>query len=83
MPLINVEMNWLFSMWSNLYLSVITVRFGTDVTPGDVVQVNATYDAVRGCYTVDHSDPDSSIVIHPDTLISGTTVASSITCIRK
>lgn len=54
-----------------------------DVTPGDVVQVNAVYDVLNGCYIVDHTDPDSSIVINPDTLISGTSVANSIACIRK
>ena len=47
------------------------------------MQVNAVYDVVNGCYLVDHTDPDSSIVINPDTLISGTSVANSIACTRK
>ena len=47
------------------------------------MQVNAVFDLVKCCYLVDSADPDSSVVVHPDTLISGTAVANSITCTRK
>ena len=54
-----------------------------DISPGDIVQVNADYDSDVGCFTVDNAHEESSIVVHPDCLISGTSVASSIICARK
>ena len=54
-----------------------------DVSPGDVLQVNADYDADNECFVVDNSREDSSVIVHPDCLISGTNVADSITCARK
>ena len=54
-----------------------------DISPGDVVQVNADYDDDRGCLIVDNFHEESSIIVHPDCLISGTSVANSITCARK
>ena len=54
-----------------------------DISPGDVVQVNADYDNDRGCFIVDNSHEESSIIVYPDCLISGTSVANSITCARK
>lgn len=65
-----------------IYTFLLIVRLRTDVTPGDIVQVNAEYNLCEGCYIVDSSS-DASIVVNPDTLISGTSIASSITCTRK
>lgn len=62
------------------------IRLNVDVNPGDMVQVNADYDNDRGCFVIDNSqeeEKESSIIVHPDCLISGTSVANSITCTRK
>ena len=59
------------------------LRLNVDISPGDMVQVNADYDSDKGCFTVDNAHEESSVVIHPDCLISGTSVATSINCARK
>ena len=63
-------------------------RLNVDISPGDMVQVNADYDNDRGCFVIDNSQEEeegkeSSIIVHPDCLVSGTSVANSITCTRK
>lgn len=57
-------------------------RLNTDVSPGDVVQVNAQFDEARGCYVIDNTSP-ASVIVNPDQLISGTTVATGVTCARR
>ena len=59
-----------------------THRLQTDVSPGDVVQVNATFDHEKGGYVVGNID-GGSVIVDPDQLISGTTVANSISCVRR
>ena len=59
----------------------LTCRLQTDVSPGDVVQVNAPFNAARGCCVIDNGW--GSLIVDPDQLISGTTVANSITCVRR
>ena len=48
-----------------------------------MVQLNADYDKTNSCYTVDNTAQFSSIVVNPDILISGTSVANSISCVRR
>ncbi len=57
-------------------------RLETDISPGDMVQVNAQFDETRGCYVVDNAGP-GSVIVNPDQLISGTTVAAGVTCARR
>lgn len=59
----------------------LTCRLQTDVSPGDVVQVNAPFDTARGGCVIDNGR--GSLIVDPDQLISGTTVANSITCVRR
>ena len=63
-------------------LFIVVVRLAMEVVPGDVVRVNAAYDIDQGCYVVDNSS-DASITVNPDILISGTSIANSITCTRR
>ena len=58
-------------------------RLNLDVSPGDVVQVNADFDADKECFVVDNCHEESSVILYPDCLVSGTSVANSITCARK
>ncbi len=69
----------LFLTKSNMLCIFCTIRFSTNVNPGDVVQVNLS----KGSNVVGNDDPDSSIIVHPNTLVSATSVANSITCTRK
>ena len=55
------------------------IRFSTSVNPGDIVQLNLS----KPCSVVDNDSPDSSIIVHPNTLISVTSVANSIACTRR
>ena len=71
------------SVICSIIISMLCCRSNTNVTPGDVVQVNASFDVNNGCYVVGNAAEDSSIVVDPDTLISVTSVANSITCPRK
>ena len=50
------------------------------MVPGDLVRVNGCYDCTEGCYIV---DSEGSMIVYPDTLVSGTAVANSIVCTRK
>ena len=59
----------------------LTCRLQTDVSPGDVVQVNAPIDTASSGYVV--SNGGGSLIVDPDQLISGTTVANSISCVRR
>ena len=61
---------------------ISSFRLGTDVVPGDIVQVNATYNVAKDCYIVD-STPDVSIIVQPDTLLTASSISNSFACIRK
>ena len=53
----------------------------TDVKIGDVVNVLADYDTQSEAWTVD--DINGMIIVDPDHLISGTSIVSSLFCMRK
>ncbi|KAL5457050.1 hypothetical protein EMCRGX_G034285 [Ephydatia muelleri] len=52
------------------------------ILPGDIVQVNSELDPQTGCYIVDNHS-SSSVIVNPDLLVSGTTIATSTGCLRK
>lgn len=62
------------------YLRDLWVR--TVVLPGDIVQVNSQLDTQTGCFVVDNHS-DCSLIVNPDLLLSGTTIANSTVCLRK
>ena len=53
----------------------------TEVKSGDVVNVLADYDAEAEAFVLD--DLNGLLVLHPDFLISGTSVVSTLFCMRK
>lgn len=53
----------------------------TEVKRGDVVNVLADYDGEAGAFVLD--DLNGLLVLHPDFLISGTSVVSTLFCMRK
>lgn len=55
--------------------------YETDVSQGDVVSLKAVFNKDRDLYII--SNEIGMIVLHPDLLISGTSVAGSIFCARK
>ncbi len=58
-------------------------RIGTDVQQGDIIQLNVEHNQSNSFFIIDNASPLNSIVISPDTLISATSVANSITCVRR
>ena len=61
------------------------LRVHSPVSPGDVVQVNPPpeWNGDRASCCVIDGRNEGSVVVHPDTLISGTSVATSVTCVRR
>ncbi len=51
------------------------------VVSGDLVRVNCCYDSKEDCYVVGNTG--GSLILYPDTLVSSTAVANSITCTRR
>ncbi|KAK3727809.1 hypothetical protein QZH41_008231, partial [Actinostola sp. cb2023] len=54
----------------------------TEVEPGDLVHVTGEFDMTSGICILDNQT-DQYIVVHPDTLVSGTTVAGATRCLRR
>ncbi|CAH3161793.1 unnamed protein product [Porites lobata] len=54
----------------------------SEVEPGDVVHLTGTFDPKTGMCILDNS-ADHYLVVHPDTLVSGTTVAMATKCLRQ
>ncbi|EDO44587.1 predicted protein, partial [Nematostella vectensis] len=55
---------------------------GTDVEPGDIVHVTGVFDINSGVCILDNT-ANNYIIVHPDTLISGTTIAGATRCLRR
>jgi len=55
-------------------------RYDTAISPGDVVNVVGTFDTDGICHVTNESN---FIVVHPDHLLSGTSVVSSVHCMRR
>eukprot|EP00731_Ephydatia_muelleri_P031702 Em0023g209a len=60
----------------------LELRVRMVILPGDIVQVNSELDPQTGCYIVDNHS-SSSVIVNPDLLVSGTTIATSTGCLRK
>jgi len=58
----------------------ISVRYDTAVNPDDVVNIVGQFDGDGVCRITDQSN---FIVVDPDRLLSGTSVVSSVHCMRR
>ncbi|XP_078361987.1 DNA replication ATP-dependent helicase/nuclease DNA2-like isoform X2 [Oculina patagonica] len=54
----------------------------SEVEPGDIVHITGTFDSKTGMCVLDNST-DHYLVVHPDTLVSGTTVSMATKCLRQ
>jgi len=58
----------------------VFARYDTAVNPGDVVNVVGEFNTDGVCHVTDQSN---FFVVDPDRLLSGTSVVSSVHCMRR
>jgi len=73
------RLNW-FSLSASVLSVRISSRYDTAVNPGDVVNIVGEFDANGVCRITDQSN---YIVVNPDRLLSGTSIVSSVHCMRR
>ena len=65
---------------SFFYFPSLFIRSDIQINVGDIVNILGEFNADNVCYI---TDENNLFVIHPDWLISGTSVVNSIHCMRK
>ncbi len=75
-----IKFNLRFSCCIEFYNKIFSYRADTDVTEGDTVHIIGEFNESGHCEINDHQN---MIIVKPDLLVSGTTVVSTVHCMRR